>query len=159
MGNRILVVEDDPDYANLVEYYLVNGGFEVAAARNGKVALEYIANESFSLMITDLDMPGMGGLELIRKVREQFPEILIIVLSGFGETQAVIEAFRLGVHDFLNQTGGRRRVTRPCTSGPGKDSGRILEKSQRRTSGKSISIQKFIEFLKRGVTHPGKRKI
>lgn len=81
---RILVVDDDAPIRNLVQTILATDGHEVFCAGDGKEAIRFLQESPFDLVITDLIMPEMEGLEMIRKVRKQRPELKIIAMTGGG---------------------------------------------------------------------------
>ena len=101
---RILVVDDEPMmrdvYQELIDWQ--EYGFTlVGAADDGKTALEMLQNTSVDIVITDLKMPIMSGLELIKKASEQFPQVKFIVMSGYDDFHLVREAYQLGVKEYF----------------------------------------------------------
>jgi DNA-binding response OmpR family regulator len=78
----IIVVDDDRDNLNLIELFFMCEGLKIDCAGSGERALGILAEREFSIMLTDLNMPGMNGLELARKVREQSPLISIYLYTG-----------------------------------------------------------------------------
>lgn len=81
-GRLVLLVEDDEQVLEMLQQMLVREGLEVMVARNGKEALEIIQQRHPSLVVTDLLMPEMEGIELIRQLRKSVPELRIIAISG-----------------------------------------------------------------------------
>lgn len=81
------------------EYLTQSNSCETAA--NAQEALEFLSRESFALVITDVHMPGLGGIELLRKIIELYPETAVIIVSGVDRTQRVIDAVRVGAFDYL----------------------------------------------------------
>jgi len=101
---RILVVEDDHLAAQLYGYRLTLEGLVVVRAHNGLEALECLAGESFHAVVTDLLMPGMGGLQLIREIRgshESWKGIPILVLSSDPNEADHVACFQSGADDFI----------------------------------------------------------
>lgn len=101
---RILVVDDEPMmrdvYKELIDWQAY--GFTlVGTADDGKSALEMIQNETVDVVITDLKMPEMSGLELIRNASEKFPQVKFIVMSGYDDFHLVREAYKLGVKEYF----------------------------------------------------------
>jgi len=76
-------------------------GYNVASAPNGQAAVEYVRMHPIDLMIVDLRMPGMDGLEVIQVVNQVSPETEIVLLTAFGSTETAIQALRLRIHDYL----------------------------------------------------------
>lgn len=97
---RILIVDDEEPVRRLFVEYLNQTNSCVSAA-NAQDALEILAKESFGLVITDIHMPGLGGIELLRKITELYPETAVIIVSGVDRTQRVIDAVRVGAFDYL----------------------------------------------------------
>lgn len=97
---RILVVDDDESVLNLFATYL-NETYSCETARNAQEALAILAREPFALVLSDIQMPGLGGIELLRKIVELYPEIAVIMISGVDRTQRVVDAIRMGASDYL----------------------------------------------------------
>ena len=97
---RILIVDDDEGVRNLFAAYLQEK-FVCETAADAQVALEILARETFALVLTDIQMPGLGGVELLRKVVERYPDTAVIMISGIDRTQRVIDAIRVGAFDYL----------------------------------------------------------
>ncbi len=102
MGPRILLVEDDAATSQMLVLTLGKRGMLVEIANSGEAALERVLAEPFDLVLTDLEMPGMSGLELARRVGEG-PRVPVIVLTGRADLERAITAIRAGVADFLTK--------------------------------------------------------
>ncbi len=100
-GERILVVDDEGLIQQLCRRILLKNGFEVETASSGGHALEMSAKGVYDILLTDIKMPGMSGLELIEKVKERQPEITAIVITGYGSVDTAIESLKLGVMGFI----------------------------------------------------------
>ena len=100
---KILVAEDEPVMLMAIEAKLKNDGFEVTGVSDGQQALKAIEQSRPDLIITDILMPYISGLELIGVVRTNEKKIPIIVLSSIGEEETVMEAFQLGADDFITK--------------------------------------------------------
>src|SRR5438067_2428193 len=99
---RVLVVEDmDDSRASLVQLLEMSLGLEVDAAENGALALEMLAKRNYSLVVTDLRMPKVGGMKLIHEIRDRQIPVTIIVTTGHGSIKDAVDAMRLGAYDFL----------------------------------------------------------
>ncbi|MFQ6077410.1 MAG: response regulator [Candidatus Bathyarchaeia archaeon] len=97
-----LVVDDEAQLRDLIREFLEMEGYEVSTASSPDEALELAKDKRFHIILTDLKMPGIGGIELLRRVRKYNPYIATIVFTGFGTPEAVVQAFRDGrVNDFL----------------------------------------------------------
>lgn len=100
---KILVAEDEPLMLMAIEAKLKNEGFTVVGACDGQEALKAVEKTTFDLIITDILMPYTSGLELISIIKSSGKKIPIIVLSGLGQEDTVMEAFQLGADDFLTK--------------------------------------------------------
>ena len=97
---RLLIVDDEEPVRNLYAAYL-SEAYSCATAADAQEALEILAREPFALVLTDMQMPGLGGIELLRKIVEHYPETAVIMISGVARTQRVIDAIRVGARDYL----------------------------------------------------------
>ena len=103
MNIKILVAEDEPLMLMAIEAKLKNEGYEVLGVSDGREALKAVELSQPDLIITDILMPYTSGLELISIIKSSGRNIPIIVLSGLGEEETVMEAFKLGADDFLTK--------------------------------------------------------
>lgn len=99
----LLIVEDDVFTRTSMTAYLTAEGYSVNKAGNGLEALEGIESSQPDLVITDLRMPEMGGLELLKKLKDAYPQLPVIIISGEGTMGSVIEALQLGARDYLQK--------------------------------------------------------
>jgi len=100
-GAKILLIEDDPGISDTLQRVLAGEGHEVTVEKRGDDGLARAASDSFNLVITDLRLPGLTGLELIRRLRAAQPRLPIILTTAFGTTDIAIEATKLGAFDYL----------------------------------------------------------
>lgn len=100
---RALVVDDDPDIRGLLEVRLQTRGYEVVTASNGLEALEQVAACQPDMLLLDVSMPEMGGLEVLERLRLQQQDVAIIMTTAFGSEQVAIEALRRGADDYLRK--------------------------------------------------------
>jgi len=99
----ILVVEDDPKVGESLRLFLKKRGFEILLASNGKEALSLFGEEVVDLVITDLVMPKMDGIELLEAVKNLKPETEVIVISAQGTIEKAVQAMKLGAFDFIEK--------------------------------------------------------
>jgi nitrogen regulation protein NR(I) len=99
----VLVVEDDETIQNVLKSFLEKKGFEVTLAQNGEAALDLLRTETFDLVLTDLVMPGKGGMEVLKGAAASQPDTPVIVVTGFGTVQSAVEAMRAGAFDYLTK--------------------------------------------------------
>jgi len=99
----IMVVDDDKNFAKLLEYNLTNEGYIVNTASSGKEALIKMDLKKHALLITDLKMPGMSGIEILRQAKEIDNSLPVIIITGQGDTVTAVEAMKLGAFDFITK--------------------------------------------------------
>ena len=97
---RILIVDDEEPVRNLFAAYLEET-YTCETAADAQEALDVLARKPFALVLTDMQMPGLGGIELLRKIVEHYPDTAVIMISGVDRTQRVIDAIRVGASDYL----------------------------------------------------------
>ena len=100
-GERILVTDDEELILQLCRRILVKKGYEVEIASSGIRALEVFQQGSFDILLTDIKMPGMNGLQLIEEARKHQPGIATMVITGHGSFDTAIESLKLGVMAFI----------------------------------------------------------
>ena len=97
----VLVVDDDEDSLRALERLLIDDGFSTVTAADGEAAIVAARRARPDVVITDLKMPGMHGIELCRRLHEIDDELPVVVMTGGADMQAVIESLRAGAEDFL----------------------------------------------------------
>jgi len=97
----VLLAEDDRSTRSSLSQFLKGLGYEVIEASTGHEAMEHLSARSFDIVVTDLMLPGVGGLEILRALHTEAPSTVGIVITGFGTVQNAIEAMRLGVFEYL----------------------------------------------------------
>ena len=100
---RVLLVEDDDQYATMVSRQLETAGFEVVRAANARAALEYLAAESFDLVLSDILMPGMSGLDMLDELSQRGLTAPVVVMSAFGSVDTAIQAMQKGAYDYISK--------------------------------------------------------
>ncbi len=101
MDLTILVVEDDASLSEALRDTLQIAGYEVCTAENGLLALRQLEDEAVDLIISDINMPKMDGHSLLKKVRAQFPDIPMILMTAYGTIQQAVDAMRDGAVDYM----------------------------------------------------------
>ena len=100
-NTRILTIEDEDLLREYVCDYLEDIGFETLQADNGRRGLEMIRSEIPDLVLTDLRMPEMNGLDVLAAMQKEFPEMPVVVISGTGTLNDVVQTMKLGAWDYI----------------------------------------------------------
>ena len=98
---HVLIVEDDAATRRLYKFLLTNGGYAVLEAEDGVMALEQLARNHCDLVITDMNMPRMDGMELIQAIRRDYSSVYVIMITAFGTPDTEKQALRNGANDYL----------------------------------------------------------
>jgi len=101
MTARILVVDDEEIIRESLYYILEKEGYEVEAARNGLEALQQIEKQPFDIVITDLEMPELKGIELLEKVQQLTPEAFVLIITAYASIETAVAALRQGASDYI----------------------------------------------------------
>lgn len=99
----ILVVDDDPEIVTLLSKILLSEGYNVINAQNGLEALRKVEKGGIDLVILDLIMPEMGGIEVLKRLGDIAPKLPVIVLTGHGDLQTAREAMMLGAYEYITK--------------------------------------------------------
>ena len=100
---RILIVEDDAEMRSLLKDFFEEDGFEIDSVSNGSEAFRKIAREPFDLIITDIRMPGLTGLDILPGIKKLQPEVSIIVITAFGSEEVRRKALERGATAYLEK--------------------------------------------------------
>lgn len=98
-----LIVDDEKNIRLTLSQSLEPLGIEVKTAVNGEEALQMLQEESFGLVFLDLKMPGMDGMEVLHRIREEWPGIRVIIITAHGNVETAVEAMKLGAADFIQK--------------------------------------------------------
>jgi len=100
---KVLVVDDEPVVNESCRRILAARGFDVATTESGRDGLSRASAQHFDLVLTDLKMPDLDGMDLVRRIRRERPDTAIIVITGYGSVPSAVEAVRLGVSDYIEK--------------------------------------------------------
>lgn len=102
-SGRVLVVDDEESLRRVMQVHLQRQGYETRTVGTGEEALQLLETLEFQLLLTDLRMPGISGLDLLREVRRRFPEIAVIILTAFGTIENAVEAMQSGAYHYVTK--------------------------------------------------------
>jgi PAS domain S-box-containing protein len=103
MTNKLLVVDDEEGIREVLEITLTDAGYEVLTAENGLSGLEMVKTHKPDIVLTDIRMPGMDGMALLKAVKQSFPDIEVIMITGYGDANLAIESLKTGAVDFISK--------------------------------------------------------
>ena len=103
MKSRILVVDDEESIREFLEIMLKKEGYEVSTAEDGQKAKEMLLKKSFDMVISDLQMPNVTGIELLKYVKDSYPETVFMLITAFGTTETAVEAMKMGAYDYVTK--------------------------------------------------------
>ena len=119
---RVLIVEDEGRMRDMLLRALPDMGLEADGARSAEEALAMLERGDYRILVLDLNLPGMSGLEMLERIRPKMPRLQVVVLTGYGDLEAAKQAIHLDVVEFL---------TKPCTLG---ELERALERARQRAA-------------------------
>jgi DNA-binding NtrC family response regulator len=106
----ILVVDDEKSQREILEMILSGEGYDVTTASSGEAALKFVADRHFDLVLTDLKMTGMSGLDLLKELSAQDSSVMVILLTAHGTVDSAVDALRLGAFDYLQKPYDREKL-------------------------------------------------
>ena len=101
--NRLLLIDDEPDNVRLLSMSLKSDGYTVSTALSGEAGLSVFEETTPDVVLTDIRMPGMDGIEVLRQIKKVSPNTEVIIITGHGDIDVAIEALQLGASDFINK--------------------------------------------------------
>jgi DNA-binding NtrC family response regulator len=100
---RVLFVDDEEELVSAVVERLELRGVEAVGSTSGEEALRLIEDRQFDVVVLDVKMPGLGGLDVIRRIKARLPDLEVVLLSGHGSAESVEEGMQLGAFDYLQK--------------------------------------------------------
>jgi two-component system response regulator PilR (NtrC family) len=100
---RILVVDDEESIREFLDIMLRKEGYEVTCVEDGQKAIDTLKKKSFDLLISDLQMPNVTGIELLKHCRETYPDLLFMMITAFGTAESAVEAMKMGAYDYITK--------------------------------------------------------
>lgn len=103
MKQKILIVEDEAQMCDLLMSFFGDKGYKVTAVQNGEDAIARLEEEDYALVITDIKLPGMSGLELLARLRLEWQDVAVIIMTAFSSISSAVEAMKLGAEDYIGK--------------------------------------------------------
>ncbi|MFQ5459025.1 MAG: sigma-54-dependent transcriptional regulator, partial [Myxococcota bacterium] len=101
--SKILVVDDELSMREFLEIMLKKAGYDVESVADPEQALMHVENDTYDLVITDVLMPKMNGLDLLRKIKEVSPEVVVLMMTAFATTETAVQAMKEGAYDYITK--------------------------------------------------------
>ena len=98
---KVLLVDDEKDFIEMLSLRLKEVGEKITVSYSGQEALDTLEKADIDVVILDIKMPGMDGIETLREIKKQFPLVEVIMLTGHGSTETAVEGMKLGAFDYL----------------------------------------------------------
>jgi two-component system response regulator PilR (NtrC family) len=159
MAQRILVVDDEQIIRESLSFILKKEGYSVEEAGNGKDALAKHESNAFDIIITDIEMPEMKGVDLLKQIRQRTPQALVVIITAFGSVETAVQALREGAADYIlkpiNFDDLLYRVKKLCDYHALMIENSLLRQELQRTYdfeqiiGQSMPMKKVFEVIKR----------
>ena len=138
----ILVVDDEPSNRRTLKMVLERDNHSVIEAENGRVALRILQEDAPALMITDLKMPHLNGMELLKQSKELHPQMEVIVMTAYGTIDTAVEAMRRGAWDFISKPIKRGELLRAVH--------KALQKRSLYARGSHLATRPVQDLVRRG---------
>lgn len=113
----VLVVDDEGANRYSVSKTLQRVGYVVSEAANGEEALEIMQKQTFDVVLTDIRMPGLDGVELLRRIKDEAPDVIVILMTAYASLGTAVEALRLGAHDYLIKPSSSQDIRQSVARG------------------------------------------
>ena len=113
----ILVVDDEGAIRYSISKTLQRVGYQVHTAASGEDALEMMDQQGYDVVLTDIKMPGISGVDLLGRIKERSPDIVVILLTGYASLETAIESLRLGAHDYLVKPSSSQDIRNSVSRG------------------------------------------
>src|SRR5258708_37772620 len=114
---HIMVVDDEGAIRYSISKTLQRVGYQVSAAASGEEALEMLEEQNFDVVLTDIRMPGLTGVELLAKIKEKAPDSIVILMTGYASLGTAVESLRLGAHDYLIKPSSSQDIRQSVARG------------------------------------------
>ncbi len=107
---KLLLIDDDPNLRRVTELQLIDLGYRVKTAESGEEGLKMVRNGNFDVVVTDIVMPGIDGMEVLKRLNIEFPEIIVIIMTAFGTLDSALIACDDGASDYIVKPFGIQQL-------------------------------------------------
>ncbi len=101
--SRILIVDDDPAFGLMLGTFLEKNGYQALKVQTGKDCIRELANHEFSLVLTDLRLPDITGIEVLKHIKRHNPKMPVVLMTGYGEIKTAVQAIKLGAYEYVSK--------------------------------------------------------
>ena len=144
MKPRILVVDDEESIRDFLEIMLKKEGYDPTLVEDGQKALDLLEKKSFDLIISDMQMPNVTGIELLKQVKERIPGMLFMMITAFGTTETAVEAMKLGAYDYITKPFKIDEVRMNISNALRSQSLEVENRALKRELNKEYSFQNLV---------------
>jgi two-component system response regulator PilR (NtrC family) len=144
MKPRILVVDDEESIREFLDIMLKKEGYEITTAEDGQKAIDLLAKKSFDMVISDLQMPKVTGIELLKHVKTEYPQVLFMLITAFGTTESAVEAMKMGAYDYITKPFKIDEVRINIANALRSQSLELENKTLKKELGKEYSFQNLV---------------
>jgi two-component system NtrC family response regulator len=107
---RLLLIDDDINLCKVIGYQLQKNGFDVTSANNGHEGLEYFRKQEFDIILTDIQMPDITGIQVLKEIRRYNRQVIVVIITAHGSIENALDACRLGADDYLTKPFGQEQL-------------------------------------------------
>ncbi len=107
---RILLIDDDQNLCKVLSHQLKKNGYEVETANSGKEGLRLFGEKDFDIVLSDIQMPELSGIQVLQEIRRQNPQVVVIMITAYGSVDNALEACRLGADDYITKPFGQEQL-------------------------------------------------
>jgi len=149
---RVLVIDDEESMRDSCSQIILKEGLTAETAENGEAGLKKIVESKPDIVLIDLKMPGMGGLEILEKLNEIDPAVIAVVITGYGTVESAVDAMKRGAYDFLQKPFTPEELRRVMRRGLGRR--KLILETERLRREKKIMEENFITMVSHQLRSP-----
>jgi len=157
--SSILVVDDEPVARQSLSDILRLEGYHVTAVASGELAVDHIRNYAVDLIVLDLKMPGMNGMDVVQMVSQISPDTEIILLTAFGSMETAVEALRQRVHDYLFKPASPNQILDSVRKGIERHEAKLTERKQEEIQIYTTSDNVEVDLMRRTISRDNETEL